>query len=74
MFKLFLKTSDHFIKVFQKQKFHLTSTIYLYLWCWTEKRILLHLVFFVSNWDQALPLKVVYIFKVFGAQSCLMVA
>ena len=31
-------------------------------------------IFFVSNQSQASALKVAYIFKVFGAQSCLMVA
>ena len=30
--------------------------------------------FFISNQGQASALKVAYIFKVFGAQSCLMVA
>ena len=33
-----------------------------------------HLVFFMCNQGQASALKVTYIFKVFGAQSCLMVA
>ena len=32
------------------------------------------LVFFISNYAQISALKVAYIFKVFGAQSCLMVA
>ena len=31
----------------------------------------LHLVFFISNYGQASALKVAYIFKVFRAQSCL---
>ena len=44
---LFLRTSNHFIKVFQKQTFHLTFTIYLRLRCWTEKKLQLH--FFMSN-------------------------
>ena len=33
-----------------------------------------HLVFFISNYGQGSALKVAYIFKVFGAQSCLMVS
>ena len=32
------------------------------------------LIFFISNQGQASALKIAYIFKVFGAQSCLMVA
>ena len=32
------------------------------------------LIFFISNQGQALALKVAYIFTVFGAQSCLMIA
>ena len=36
--------------------------------------IFLTLIFFLSNQDQASALKVAYIFKVFRAQSCLMVA
>ena len=34
----------------------------------------MRLHFFISNWDQTSALKVAYIFKVFRAQSCLMVA
>ena len=30
--------------------------------------------FFISNYGQASAFKVIYIFKVFGAQSCLLVA
>ena len=36
--------------------------------------IFLTIIFFLSNQDQTLALKVAYIFKVFRAQSCLMVA
>ena len=36
--------------------------------------ILIHLLFFIVNQDQGSALKVAYIFKVFGAKSCLMTA
>ena len=36
-------------KVYQKQLFHLTSTIYLLLWCLTEKQRTLFLLLFFSN-------------------------
>ena len=34
----------------------------------------MRLQFFISNWGQTSALKVTYIFNVFGAQRCLMIA
>ena len=34
----------------------------------------MRLQFFISNWGQTSSLKVTYIFNVFGAQRCLMIA
>ena len=73
---LFLKTSNHFIKVvavrhskwkvFQKQTFHLTSTIYLLLLLNIKKLILFLLLFFSNflSFDSR-----VFIFFVFCVSS-----
>ena len=52
-----------------------TTSFKLITYCLSSSAfIFLTLIFFLSNQDQASALKVAYIFKVFRAQSCLMVA
>ena len=40
----------------------------------TRKEVRMNTLIFISNWGQASALKIANIFKVFGAQSSLMVA
>ena len=55
--------------------FYLPTFFKLITYCLSSSAfIFLTLIFFLSNQDQASALKVAYIFKVFRAQSCLMVA